>query len=94
MDVPEVKISVTWKITDSSSININDHLRSENTEHMQEVVRKCNNNNLLELLLFERLYSIRLSNSKYLVTSSIDFSICRQSFASLLTYCHLLLQNK
>ena len=47
------------------------------------------NNNLLEPILFKRLDFIRLSSSKYLVTSFIDFL----SFASLLVYCHLLLQD-
>ena len=39
---------------------------------MKELVRKFNNN-WLEPVLFERLDSIRLSHSKYLVTSFIDF---------------------
>ena len=43
--------------------------------------------------MFERLDSISLSQSKYLVTSFVDFLIYRQSFASLLTCCWLLLQN-
>ena len=30
---------------------------------------------------------------KYMVASFVDFSICRQSFSTLLTYCQLLLQN-
>ena len=84
MDVSKVKFSLTSKRTNSSLININDHLKAENTGITKDLVRKFNN--MLEPLLLERIDSIRLSTSKYLVTSFVDFSIYRQSFASFLVY--------
>ena len=51
--------------------NINDHLRPKSTVLTKELVRKLNNNSL-EPVFFERLDSIWLSHSKYLVTSFID----------------------
>ena len=67
-------------------------MRPEKFVIMKELVTNFNKN-LLEPVLFERLDSIRISCSKYLVTSIIDFSVYRQSFASLLNYPQLLLQN-
>ena len=43
MDALVVKISVTTKITDSSLININKHLRLKNAITIKELVRKCIN---------------------------------------------------
>ena len=60
---------------------MSNQLRPENTMIMKELVRKFDNNSL-EPLLFERLDSIRLSYSKYLVTAFIEFFIYRQVFAS------------
>ena len=69
---------------------VSDHLRPENTVITKELVRKLKINSL-EPVLFERLDFIKLSCLKYLVTSFIDFSVCRKSFTSLLVYCQLLL---
>ena len=52
-----------------------------------------NNQLRLEPVLFERLDSIRLWWSSCLVTSFAEFSGYMQPFASLLTCCHLLLQD-
>ena len=67
MDVLEVKISVTSVRRDYS-------FKPQNTVITKALIRKLNNKSL-EPLLFERLHSIKLSISKYLVTSFVDFSI-------------------
>ena len=51
------------------------------------------NNNSFALVVFERLDSITLSKSKYLVTIFIDFSVYGQTCAIFLFYCHSLLHN-
>ena len=50
-------------------------------------------NNSLERVLFEKLDTIRLSQSKYLIMSFLDFSVHEQPFLSALMYRRLLLEN-
>ena len=66
MEAPDVKISIT---------TINDHL---NTIITKDLLRTLNDN-LLEIVFFQRQNSIRLTNLKYLVVNFIDFSAYRQS---------------
>ena len=91
-EVPAVKISMTMKLWDPSSLDINDHLKFKNTVITKELINNFQNN-LLEPVLFERIELIRLSRSQYLVTSFVDFAVYKGSFAGLLTYYQLLLQN-
>ena len=62
---------------------MNDHLKSGNIVSTRELVTKLKSISL-ELVLFERLDSIRLSHLKYLDISFIDFCLYRQLFTSLL----------
>ena len=49
----------------------------------KEIINRFQSN-VLDPVLFERLDLIKLSRSKYFVTNFVDFSVYRQSFASLL----------
>ena len=73
-------------------LDINEHLKPDDKLKTKEWINKFKNDSL-EPVVFERLNSMRVSQSKYLLTSFIDFTMYKQSVSSLLTYCQLCLQN-
>ena len=92
MEASDVQSYMTAKQSDPSLLDISGYLRPKNTVGMKNLITNFQNNSL-EPVTFERLDSIRLSWSKYLMTSFVDMTVYMQSSASLIAYCHLLLPN-
>ena len=70
--VPLIGIAFTTKCVHPSFLDVSEQLKPENSEVSKELINKFQNNSL-EPMLFERLDSIRLCQSKYLASSFIDF---------------------
>ena len=86
---PTVKVDPNAQELKATIIDLNKHIQTENTSINKEGIGWFQKNSL-ELVLFEKVSSIKISHSKYLVTSVTDFSVHKQSFMSLSKCCWLL----
>ena len=85
-------MTISTKRCSSVIVDTNENVRPENTVKTKDIRSKFQNYSL-EPVLFERLKFIMLLILQYSATSFVEFSVYRQSFAGILIYCRLLLQN-